>query len=172
MKSRRMEHFRDCARIGGPGLVGKCGAGIDIAGSQPDIGEDAGRGRCVAGRESAHIRDIPSATFPVCQSTGTEHRKAVPGVTVRKGILWGLRSLAVILCVLVVSCGLWWGLAALGDHGGSAGARGVAYVALVCLAIDLIGLVVLLSVCQLQGEIPTSITSLPEPRSSGSADAD
>ncbi len=68
----------------------------------------------------------------------------------RRYIVWSLRAAAILVVVLFVSCALWWGLAALGDTAGAAGARGVALVAFACLFLDFTGLVVLLSLIQLQ----------------------
>lgn len=82
-------------------------------------------------------------------------------MSLRNAILWGLRGLAVLLCLILVSCGLWWGLAALGDPGGSAGARGVAIVAIACFLLDVIGLVVLLAICQLQTDSAPHVESPP-----------
>ena len=95
-------------------------------------------------------------------------------MTVRNGILGGLRSLAVLLCVILVSWGLWWGLAALGDHGGSAGARGVALVAIACFFIDVVGLVVLLAICELRCASTSrhSTSNSADLPASTSADAD
>ena len=170
MKSRGWGNFGIAWQAAEPHLRGTAGWGltlpvrsrtlekIPVPGAAPRIGS--------SGTLQGHsVRNLSRPSI-------TEHRKAASGVTVRNGILWGLRSLGVIVCVLAVSCGLWWGLAALGDHGGSAGARGVAYVALACLVIDIIGLVVLLSICRLQGEIASPTTLPPEPPSSGSVDAD
>ena len=56
-----------------------------------------------------------------------------------------LRTGAGLLVVLVVAAVLWALLAAVGDHTGAAGARGVTLAAAICWALDFVALVVVLA---------------------------
>jgi hypothetical protein len=63
-----------------------------------------------------------------------------------RGALWGAGILAI---VFLVAGALWVTLLAMGDQGGSQGAKGVALVAFLCLVLDLIAMVVLLALAEI-----------------------
>jgi hypothetical protein len=54
--------------------------------------------------------------------------------------------------VLAVAVFLWLVLAALGDQGGSQGAKAAALVAFLCLLLDLLSIVILLALAEINRE--------------------
>lgn len=71
---------------------------------------------------------------------------------VRTYVVRGLRAGAFLLLGLVVTASLWGLLAGLGDSAGARVAKGISLGLAICLALDLVALVVLLAVGQLNSQ--------------------
>jgi hypothetical protein len=77
-----------------------------------------------------------------------------------RGCLWAGGLLVVVLLAAGI---LWLALVTAGDVAGSQGAKGVAFVALVCLTLDLIAVVVLLALAEIRRGEPNQRPSVRPP---------